>query len=353
MDEQAGLGRLRDGFEAITGLEIEAWDAPQPSSPSQADAIIAAGGERFWAVYRAAATTEQVGAGLARIADQAPAGAIPLLVVPYMGETGQQLCSQARTSWLDLSGNADIVGPRLRIRVLGQPNRFKRPGRPTSPFAPRSARLARALLLDRERSFTQGELVELTGLSRSYLSRLLSRYEEAGLVERRAEGRGWLYACPNPAGLLEAWRADYDFTEHTILRGHVAARTGLELTRQLVGGLAAAGVDHAATGLPAAWLWAPFAAFRTATIYLRDWPPAQLLERLGFHEGDRGSNTWLVVPSDVGVFEGGEELDGVLCVSAVQVYLDLKGHAERAAEAAEELRRRQLPWAEHDEGATS
>lgn len=353
MDEHAGLGRLRDRFEAITGLRVEAWDTPQSPSPAQPDAVIAAGGRQFWVVYRAAANTEQVGSGLSRIADQAPIEGIPLLVVPYMGETGQQLCSQAGVSWLDLSGNAEIVGPGLRVRVLGQPNRYKRPGRPTSLFAPRSARLARALLLEQQRSFTQSDLIELTSLSRGYLSRLLARYEEAGLVERRAEGRGWRYRCPNPAGLLTTWRADYDFAEHTILRGHVAARTGPELARQLVAGLGSLKIDHAVTGLAAAWLWAPFAAFRTVTIYLRAWPPTELLEQIGFHEGERGSNTWLVIPTDEGVFDGSTELDGVRCASAVQVYLDLKGQAERAAEAAEELRRRQLLWAEHDERVTS
>ena len=77
-------------------------------------------------------------------------------------------------------------------------------------------------------------------------------------------------------------------------------------------------------------------------MYLERQPAAQLLERLGFREEGRGANTWLVVPNDSGVFDGAAPVDGVNCVHPVQVYLDLRGHPERADEAAEELRGRLL-----------
>jgi len=34
---------------------------------------------------------------------------IPLLVVPYMGDTGKRLCEEAAVGWLDLSGNAHLM----------------------------------------------------------------------------------------------------------------------------------------------------------------------------------------------------------------------------------------------------
>jgi hypothetical protein len=80
------------------------------------------------------------------------------------------------------------------------------------------------------------------------------------------------------------------------------------------------------------------------TLYLETWPNPDLLREVGFHEGARGSNTWLVVPDDEGVFAGAKERGGIRCVSPVQVYLDLKGQPERAEEAAAELRRVHLTW---------
>jgi len=46
---------------------------------------------------------------------------IPLLVVPYMGETGRRLCEEHEITWLDLSGNARIKAPGLLINVEGKP----------------------------------------------------------------------------------------------------------------------------------------------------------------------------------------------------------------------------------------
>jgi hypothetical protein len=63
---------------------------------------------------------------------------------------------------------------------------------------------------------------------------------------------------------------------------------------------------------------------------------------MGFHEEQKGENVWLVVPNDEGVFDGAAERDGIRCVHPVQVYMDLKNHPERSAEAAEQLRARFL-----------
>lgn len=50
--------------------------------------------------------------------------AVPLLAVPCMADAGRERCREAAISRLDLSGNADISAEGLRIRILGQPNRY-------------------------------------------------------------------------------------------------------------------------------------------------------------------------------------------------------------------------------------
>lgn len=99
-----------------------------------------------------------------------------------------------------------------------------------------------------------------------------------------------------------------------------------------------------ATGLAAAWQMTHFAAFRTATFFLADEPSPDLKGKLGFRDEPRGANLWLVVPNDAGVFHGAEPRDGIRCVHPVQAFLDLKGHPERAAEAAAQLRSEALNW---------
>jgi hypothetical protein len=118
----------------------------------------------------------------------------------------------------------------------------------------------------------------------------------------------------------------------------VVARSGDALLRFTGDILAEQGIEHAATGLAAAWALTRFAAFRITTVYVPADPSPVLLDRLGYREDERGANLWLVVPNDPGVFQGAIQKDGIRCAHPVQVYVDLKDHPERAPEAAERLR---------------
>ena len=263
---------------------------------------------------------------------------IPLLAVPYMGEAAQELCARADLAWLDLSGNARIVVPGIFYQNLGNPNLFRRPGRPQSAFGLRGSRVARHLLIEPSRTLKQREIASGAGLSEGHVSRIVRKLLEAGLVERNEDG----VRVIDRGALLDAWREDYRFDRHQVIRGHISTRDGESLTRSIAKALDRANSAYAATALPAAWLWTRHAGFRLSTVYLSRPPSATVRRDLGFREEARGANTWLVVPNDDGVFDGAEPVDGIRCVHPVQAYLDLKDHPERAAEAAAELRSRLL-----------
>lgn len=278
---------------------------------------------------------------IGRYAEALGRGTIPVVTVPFMGEVGKTLCAEAGISWFDLSGNANIVGPGLRIIIEGKANRFTRRGRPSTAFAPRSARIARRLLLDPKRSFRQHELAGLTGLDDGFTSRIVHRLEEDGLLDRAEDGA---VRVRDPDLLLDAWAEAYRFDKHTMVRGHVTTRSSEELLARLPRALAKGRIGCAATGLAAAWLYTRFAGFRLVTLFVEKRPPDALLRQAGFREEPKGANVWLVVPNDAGVFDGVEAKDGIACVPPVQAYVDLLRHPERAREAAAELRTRLLRW---------
>ena len=267
--------------------------------------------------------------------------AVPVVAVPFMGESGRKLCQDAGVSWFDLSGNAHIEAPGLRIHVEGKPNVFKRSGRPSTVFAPKSSRIVRTLLLDPEVRFSQRELAQRTGLDEGFTSRVVRKLEADRMVERGPDGT---VRIVNPGAVLEAWRDTYDFSKHRTVAGHVTARSGDELVVAVGAALRGKKLDHAVTGLASAWLLTKFANFRLATIFVPEEPPATLLSAIGFRREERGANLWFTIPNDEGVLTGATDRDGVRCVHPIQTYLDLKGHPERAAEAAEELRARFLRW---------
>jgi hypothetical protein len=80
------------------------------------------------------------------------------------------------------------------------------------------------------------------------------------------------------------------------------------------------------------------------SLFLTDSPEENLFDQLHFRENDREANTWLVVPNDIGVFHRSSDQGGIVCVHPVQVFLDLKGHPERARDAASTVRQEKLKW---------
>ena len=79
-------------------------------------------------------------------------------------------------------------------------------------------------------------------------------------------------------------------------------------------------------------------------MYVHDVSAVDALVGLSFRPTERGANVWLLVPDDPGVFHGVATRDNVHCVAAVQLYLDLHAHPERAEEVALEVKSRYLNW---------
>jgi hypothetical protein len=135
-------------------------------------------------------------------------GVVSTFSASCSGEVGKTLCEEGNVGWLDLSGNAHLVAPGVRIIVEGKPNRFKRPGRPRSLFAPKSSRIARYLLMKPGESFSQRELAEATRMDEGFTSRIVRKLEDQQLVTRESTGS---VRVADFDGLLDAWREASDF----------------------------------------------------------------------------------------------------------------------------------------------
>ncbi len=299
---------------------------------------------RFLIAVKSAGSSSHLRAVIARLKEQQRRHSskdIPLLVVPYMGDQGRDMCREAGISWMDLSGNAEIRAADLVVNIRGRPNVYPSRGRPSSAFAPKSARITRFLLQDPKVPRSQREIARAVSLGEGYVSRIVRRLVEDLLLTKDESGR---VLVPEPDRLLDAWSDEEDFARHRTQRGFVAAKSGQELIDRLNDALAPSGEQYAFTGLAGAWLLTRFATFRMATVFVLAPPSPTVLSKARFLDEPKGANCWLVVPRDEGVFHGARSVHGVPCASPVQVYVDLKDHPERAKEAAEEIRRTSLPW---------
>jgi hypothetical protein len=332
-------------LETLAGLlGVDPADIDLRSDDSSGADFVVAAGLTFVIEFNTSTSPATIAAAAKKVRELAGRirrRTVPLVTVPYMGEVGRKVCAEAGVGWLDLSGNARITAPGIRVIVEGRPNRFRSAGRPPNLFAPKSSRIVRWLLIHHGEHIRQRSLARVTGLDEGFVSRLVARLVKEEYLVRDEPGAVY---PKDPALLLDAWREAYRFSQHTLHQGHVPARSGDALLRFVSDTLMEQGIEHAATGLGAAWVFTHHTAFRIASIYLLDEPSPELIERLEYRADPRGANLWFVVPRDAGVFQGATEEDGIRCVHPVQVYVDLKDHPERAVEAAARLRAEFLSW---------
>jgi DNA-binding transcriptional regulator YhcF (GntR family) len=345
LKENEALRRIVVLIKEWTGATGNEEAFEQIKTKTEIDLFQKSGNWSFGIEYRNSSAAQFVAAAIDKLKkniEKTDRDVVPVVAVPYMGDAGRRLCAENKVSWMDLSGNADITAPGLKIYIEGKANSFKSAGRPKDIFAPKSSRITRHLLLDSARFITQRELSNETNLDEGLVSRVVREMEKTGLLQREQSAGGVRPKDPNI--LLDAWHEKYSFSKHKIIKGFVAERTSNLIVQKLAESFTANDVKYALTGLSAAWVRSHFALYRTSTIYLSEEPSETLLKEINFTEGEKGNNTWLVIPNDEGVFDGSSLKAEICCVHPVQIYLDLKGHPERAKEAAQKLREEFLTW---------
>lgn len=307
-----------------------------------ADAVIEVGEHLFAMKFVSASSSAQIHHAIEMLrgaCSKSLSGSVPLIVVPYMGEVGDKLCREYDVSWLDFSGNAGIKAKNLFISVKGEINKFKRRGRNKSVFSPKSSRLVRWLLYNRETEFRQIQLANDTSLNQGYVSTIVNRMLELDYITIDEDS---LVRLQQPRRLYEDWRAAYDFKDHEVKSGVIPARGGVRLTEKVAGVLKDNEIEYAATGMAAAWRYTQFATYRLAAFYMSQLPEPGVLDDLGFQPLESGANIWFVIPSDSSVLWGSREVEGLECVHPLQVCLDLKDHPGRSETAYLEMQNRYL-----------
>ncbi len=332
----------------VEKLEIRSAGSNAELAP---DMHVQVGDLRLIVEYKSLGDTASVAAAIQqvqRVTGDYDSEDTPLIVVPFMGQVGKELCREARIAWMDLSGNAIINSESVKVRVEGRPNQYKGPGRPANLFAPKSSRISHFLLLHPFEWFRQVDIVGATGVSGGLVSRVARSLTRLDLLDQNEDGA----VRPSDVDLLlDAWSETYSFSKHRILRGHVPSQSGEDLLRKVTSQLSQDDGEWATTGLSGAWLLTQFGGFRAVSLYCDVDATALRLKDLGFRREPRGANVWLVDPGDYGVYLGSSVHQGIHVASPVQIYLDLAEHPERSAEAAEEIRAQRMPWITNHAGA--
>ncbi|MBT63046.1 MAG: hypothetical protein CML13_07520 [Puniceicoccaceae bacterium] len=241
-----------------------------------------------------------------------------------------------RVNHADLNGRLFLAGDGYYIAREPLIAKHRNPVAEPSLFTAKASRIVRFILSWRSTLWTQDELIACTQTSRGYVSRILGTLIDGGYVEKtRYSGRQASYRLIDFDRLLDAWVREDNFPKRVKrLEYSVLASDPMEIASQVRDALE--GSPFYFTQWIAAWLRKPYTTPPIVSLYV----PEDVASRFELgRKISNGGNLWLLVPEDIGVFQGNQIVDDFPLVSDPQIYLDLIGSGLRGPEAADALRK--------------
>lgn len=261
----------------------------------------------------------------------------PLVVTPELSARMVAACKELGIAAIDLNGRAWLRAPGLLVDRRPLPGRsFHYELEPRNIFVGKSARIVRCLLTDRDRTWTQAEIVPRTKASSGLVSRIVQHLIGQGFVEklsaREFRLRDW-------HGLLDEWVESDRFPKRT----RTALYAGFlgppqELAQRLQQWAKTEKFPLAFTQWIAAWARHPYTEPAVCSAYVARLPEAAALAQFGLRPVTESGRLWLHVPDDEGILTETQTNNGLVLAADAQIYLDLQGTGLRGPEAASALR---------------
>jgi hypothetical protein len=271
-----------------------------------------------------------------------PPDGVLLVCAPYISPRVAELCREQSVCYLDGVGNCRIAAPGLFVHVSGHPNRPAPTKAAVDPFSRKSSRVVRLFLTHPEKSWQVQQLAQQADVSLG----LASKVKNALLEEAYLEARDRLLYLRDPAKLLQGWAARY---RPLVKRLNLfAISRPSETETRLAEWCQTNGITYALTQLSAAWRYSPFVRYDKSVVYIDKKVESgtnlkSLLGHIEAREVDTGANCTLWITDNPAVFTQAREVGGVMVVSPLQLYLDLKVLAGRGEDAAQEILEKELP----------
>lgn len=254
-----------------------------------------------------------------------------IVVAPYISEEGAKICKEADMGYLDLSGNCRLSFQNIYIQKEGKLNKFIIKRTLSSLYSPKSERILRVLLTYPYRPWRMIELAQKASVSLGLVSYAKKNLADREWIQIDADG----FALSQPEPLLDEWSQNYSFRRNKILE-YYTIQSQAEIENKISKFCAQNQIEYGLTGFSAALHYAPAVHGQRTMMYISEKIPI-ITEQLGLKPVLSGANISLLKPYDDGVFFESRKVDGILAVTAIQVYLDLKKFRGRGEEAAETL----------------
>ena len=260
-----------------------------------------------------------------------------LLVAPSLSNRVIQFCKESKLSCIDLNGRAWIRAEGILVdrgALLGRSFGYQL--EPQKVFAGKSVRMVRSLLTERDRVWTQAELVKRTHLSSGMVSRLMNHFVSQSYLEKLSPRE---YQIRDFDGLLEEWN-DADGINARCTTSFYAGPVGgfASVAQSLQNWSEQEEVGIAFTQWFAAYERHPYTEPVVCSAYVEHLPDVQTLEAMGLRQVWEGGKVWLHVPKENGLFLETQKCGELTLATDSQIYIDLKNTRLRGPEGAQALR---------------
>lgn len=260
----------------------------------------------------------------------------------YVSERSAAILAEHGVGHLDLAGNARIAFGPVYVERTGHPNPHAEDRSLASLFAPKTSRVARALLAHPARVWRLQELADELDVSLGLVAKAKASLLDGEYARDSADG----LALADPDGLLDAWLvAD---RRRPKPRGYYSLDSISETERRIADAARQFGARAALTSFSGAERVAPHVRYGHTSVLVEADALEEVAERSGLRPVETGANVRLHEPYDDGAFYSARDIDGVPVAHPVQLVLDLARVKGRGEEAADFLRRHALTptWAD-------
>ncbi|RZU51546.1 IclR-like helix-turn-helix domain-containing protein [Krasilnikovia cinnamomea] len=261
-------------------------------------------------------------------------GATLLVVAPWLSQTTREALQDRGISFLDLTGNVLVRAerPAVYVRLQGaQRDPAPRPQSAATLQGAKARRLVRTLV-DHRPPYRLTQLAAVTGLSQSYVSKLLDTLHDQALVDRPRRGEvkdvAWFR-------LLDVAGRSYTPFRNSQATPFVAPAGAAAFYKQLASDPDAPTV--AVTGAFAAREVAPVAGAAQLAVYSTELEELRRFGRLV--PTDEGADVVVLHPDDAWVMRGTRTVGGLPHVALSQLVLDCVNGPGRLPEQGEAVLR--------------
>lgn len=254
-----------------------------------------------------------------------------IVCAPFLSSRSTEICRENKVGYVDLVGNCLLAFDHVYIRGKNDGARSPIPRRTLrSLFAPKAARVLRAMIEQPRRNWKLVELAEVAGVSIGQTSNVKQLLERRELIKIAATG----ISLSDPRALLEEW-TDFEKTKKTTVHAFYSPEPVRALERTI------ADVNDQDRCVLTEFSAASFLSrtpirYSRTTAYVRG-DVDEVARRFGLKRVDSGSNVHLFDVRDEGVLFGTRTVEGVETVSPLQCYFDLLRVRGRGSEAAESV----------------